>query len=183
MAKKLCTEDVPYYFSRTSVKFQGHAGHKIFDFDPNWAFLDCSSRLISLISMKLCTKLQVASVNIKMRANRIFTRFHLWVHKPCVKQSPAPSYVWNQCWKGVKVGPNLLIHPFVPLSILCWTITFPERKLEWLSSDLNEIWYKLLLSKCCSVWVLYICILLFHLLPIFSHELIEAEWRIYSSVN
>ena len=27
-------------FSRSSIKFQGHAGQKIFDFDPNWAFLD-----------------------------------------------------------------------------------------------------------------------------------------------
>ena len=36
-------EDVSYCFSRSSFKFQGHAGHKITDFDPNWAFPGCNS--------------------------------------------------------------------------------------------------------------------------------------------
>ena len=35
-------EDVPYCFSRSSVKFQGHAAHKIVDFDTNWVFPDCN---------------------------------------------------------------------------------------------------------------------------------------------
>ena len=34
--------EVPYCFSRSSVKFQGHAGQKIAHFDPNWAFMDCN---------------------------------------------------------------------------------------------------------------------------------------------
>ena len=36
-------EEVPYCFSRSSFKCQGHGGQKIADFDPNWAFLDCNS--------------------------------------------------------------------------------------------------------------------------------------------
>ena len=32
--------DVPYCFSRSYVKFQGHTGQNITDFDPNWAFPD-----------------------------------------------------------------------------------------------------------------------------------------------
>ena len=31
-------EEVPYCFSRSSIKFQGHTGQNITDFDPNWAF-------------------------------------------------------------------------------------------------------------------------------------------------
>ena len=31
-------EEVPYYFPRSSIKFQGGTGQKIADFDPNWAF-------------------------------------------------------------------------------------------------------------------------------------------------
>ena len=27
------------------MKFQGHTGQKIANFDPNWAFMDCNSRL------------------------------------------------------------------------------------------------------------------------------------------
>ena len=33
-------EEVPYSFSRASIKFQGHTGQNIVDFDPNWAFPD-----------------------------------------------------------------------------------------------------------------------------------------------
>ena len=33
--------EVPYCFSRSSIKFQGHTGQNITDFDPNWAFPDC----------------------------------------------------------------------------------------------------------------------------------------------
>ena len=51
-------EEVPYCFSRSSVKFQGHTWQKITDFDQNWVFPDCNSSLNSLMAMKWCTKLE-----------------------------------------------------------------------------------------------------------------------------
>ena len=66
MAMKLCIkawssiEEVPYCFSRSFVKFQGHMGQKIADFDPNWAFPECNSSLNSPMALKWCTKLNVA---------------------------------------------------------------------------------------------------------------------------
>ena len=30
--------EIPYWFPRSSIKFQGHTGQNITDFDPNWAF-------------------------------------------------------------------------------------------------------------------------------------------------
>ena len=53
-------EEVPYCFSRSSVKFQGHTALKIVEFDPNWAFPDCNSSLNSTMAMKCCTKLETA---------------------------------------------------------------------------------------------------------------------------
>ena len=53
-------EEVPYCFSRSSVKFQGHTALKIVKFDPNWAFPDCNSSLNSPMAMKCCTKLETA---------------------------------------------------------------------------------------------------------------------------
>ena len=53
-------EEVPYCFSRSSVKFQGHIVLKIVEFDPNWAFPDCNSSLNSLMAMKCSTKLETA---------------------------------------------------------------------------------------------------------------------------
>ena len=54
-------EEVPYCFSRSSVKFQGHTALKIVKFDPNWAFPDCNSSLNSPMAMKCCTKLETAN--------------------------------------------------------------------------------------------------------------------------
>ena len=52
--------EVPYCFSRSNVKFQGHTALKIVKFDRNWAFLDSNSSLNSLMVMKCCTKLETA---------------------------------------------------------------------------------------------------------------------------
>ena len=53
-------EEVPYCFSRSYVKLQGHTAKKIIHFDPNWAFPDCNSSLNSPMAMKCCTKLETA---------------------------------------------------------------------------------------------------------------------------
>ena len=50
--------EVPYCFSRSSVKFQGHTALKMVEFDSNWAFPDCNSSLNSPMAMKCCTKLE-----------------------------------------------------------------------------------------------------------------------------
>ena len=47
-------------FSRSSIKFQGHTALKIVEFDPDWAFPDCNTRLNSPMATKWCTKLEVA---------------------------------------------------------------------------------------------------------------------------
>ena len=55
-----CLEEVPYCFSRSSVKFQGHTALKIVQFDPDWSFPDCNSSLNLPMAPKWCTKLEVA---------------------------------------------------------------------------------------------------------------------------
>ena len=53
-------EEVPYCFSRSYVKFQGHTALKIVEFDPNWGFPDCNSSLNSPMATKWYTKIEVA---------------------------------------------------------------------------------------------------------------------------
>ena len=50
--------EVPYSFSRSYVKCQGHTALKIVEFDPNWALPDSNSSLNSSMAMKCCTKLE-----------------------------------------------------------------------------------------------------------------------------
>ena len=45
-------QKVPYCFSRSSIKYQGHIGQKIMNFNLNWAFPDCNSSLNSLMALK-----------------------------------------------------------------------------------------------------------------------------------
>ena len=55
-----CLEEVPYCFSRSSVKFQSHTALKIVEFDPNWAFPDSNSSFDTPMATKWCIKLEVA---------------------------------------------------------------------------------------------------------------------------
>ena len=68
--------EVPYCFSRSYIKFQGHTALKIVEFDPNWAFPDCNSSLNSPMATKCCTKLETA----KERCPIVF-QGHLWNFK------------------------------------------------------------------------------------------------------
>ena len=52
-------EEVTFCSSRSSVKFQGHTGNKIADFDPNVTFPDCNNSLNWPMAMKWCTKIEV----------------------------------------------------------------------------------------------------------------------------
>ena len=52
--------EVPYCFSRSYIKFQGHTALKIVEYDPDWAFPDSNSSLNLPMAMKCCTKLETA---------------------------------------------------------------------------------------------------------------------------
>ena len=52
-------EEVPYRFSRSSVKCQGHTRQKIANFDPNLVFPDYNYSLNWPMAVKWCTKLEL----------------------------------------------------------------------------------------------------------------------------
>ena len=129
-------EKVPYCFSRSSIKFQGHTGPKIADFDLNWAFPDCHSSFNSPMALKWCTKLK----KIKYRRGALyffsevihqFQRSHglknhrlnpIWVRLLGRSQLSNPSdlpcfswkYIWKCCWpwKGMFI-PGIFTEIFV----------------------------------------------------------------------
>ena len=62
-------EEMPYCFPRSFIKFQGHTGQNITDFDPNWAFPDYrpvaafkSLRFALLSFVSIIINFQVAKV-------------------------------------------------------------------------------------------------------------------------
>ena len=107
--------NVPYCFSRSSVKFEGHTTKNIVAFDPNWGFPDSS--LNSPMAMKWCTKHKAAlkrcpivfqgypsnfkvtrdkTLPILTRIERFRTVTPVWIHQ----------WLWNdaqslkQHWRG-----------------------------------------------------------------------------------
>ena len=95
-------EEVPYCFSRSSVKFQGHTALKIIDFDPNWAFPDCNSKFeitdghqmmhkawssieeVPYCFSRSCVKLQghmAKKSSILTQIGRYRTATPVWIHR------------------------------------------------------------------------------------------------------
>ena len=82
-------EEVPYCFSRSYVKSQGHAAKKIDDFDTHWAFPDCNSSLNSPMAMKWRIELEVT-----------------WRRCPIVFEGHTPNCKVTRLKKIVDFDPN-----------------------------------------------------------------------------
>ena len=122
-----CLEEVPYCFSRSSVKFQGHTALKIVEFDLDWAFPDCNSSLNSPMAMKCCTKLETA----KERCPIVFQGHPSNFKVTWYKTSPIfypnwafPDYRPVAAFKSLRFA---LLHIIQPL---CGSIIFTENLRE-----------------------------------------------------
>ena len=105
--------EVPYCFSRSSVKFQGRTALKIVEFDPNWSFPDCNSSLNSPMAMKCCTKLETA----KERCPIIFHGHPSNFKVTRDKTSP----ILTQIGRFWTIGRSQLSNPSdLPCSKRCW---------------------------------------------------------------
>ena len=95
--------EVPYCFSRSYVKFQGHTDLKIVEFDPNWAFPDSNSSLNSPMAMKCCTKLETT----KERCPIVFQGHPSNFKVTRDKTSP----ILIQIWRFRTIGRSQLSNP------------------------------------------------------------------------
>ena len=142
--------EVPYCFSRSNVKFQGHTALKIVEFDPNWAFPDSDSSLNSPMAMKCCTKLETAKErcpivfqghpsNFKVTQDKtspILTqigRFQTIGRSQLSNPSDLPCFNWGHLCPSVIVVACICVCvcvcPFVCLSI-CVSMCLSFRSLS-----------------------------------------------------
>ena len=110
--------EVPYCFSRSYVKLQGHTALKIVEFDPNWAFPDCNSSLNSWMAMKCCTKLET----VKERCPFVFQGHPSYFKVTRYKTSP----ILTQIGHYRTIGRSQLSNPS-DLPCLC-----PADNVLWL---------------------------------------------------
>ena len=125
---------MPYCFSRSSVKFQGHTALKIVEFDPNWAFPDCNSSLNSPMAMKCCTKLETA----KERCSIVFQGHPSNFKVTRYKTSP----ILTQIGRFWTIGRSQLSNPS-DLPCLGSSIKY-QGHTGWKIDDLNPVWVRLL---------------------------------------
>ena len=138
-------EEVPYCFSRSYVKFQGHTALKIVEFDPNWAFPDCNSSLNSPMAMKCCTKLETA----KERCPIVFQGHPSNFKVTRYKTSP----ILTQIGRFRTIGRSQLSNPS---DLPC--LSFHSR---WMLKDMNYHFFSSLhdiFPSCAYVQVVYVFI-------------------------
>ena len=163
-------EEVPYCFSRSSVKFQGHTALKIVEFDSKWAFPDCNSSLNSPMAMKGCTKLETAKERCPIVLQGHPANFKVTRDKT--------SLILTQIGRFRIIGRSQLSNPS-DLPCLGSSIKF-QGHTGWKIDDLNPIWVRLLgrsqLSNpsdlpCyhVSFFAIPFFLLLFYLLLFFHH--------------
>ena len=141
--------EVPYCFSRSSVKFQGHAALKIVEFDPNWAFPDSNSSSNSAMAMKCCTKLETA----KERCPIVFQGHPSNFKVTRDKTSPNLT----QIGRFRTIGRSQLSNPS---DLPCWrsSVKFQGRTAlkivifhpDWAFPDCNSSLNSPMGTKCCT---------------------------------
>ena len=123
--------EVPYCFSRSNVKFQGHTALKIVKSYRNWAFLDSNSSLNSLMVMKCCTKLETA----KERCPIVFQSHPSNFKVTRDKTSP----LLTRIGRFRTIGRSQLSNPSdLPCFVVVWLwwilpITYRVTLLAWMS--------------------------------------------------
>ena len=126
-------EEVPYCFSRSSIKFQGHIALEIVEFDSNWAFPDCNSSLNSTMAMKCCTKLETA----KKRCPIVFQGHPSNFKVTRDKTSPILTQIGRfglQAGRSFQIPQICLVVFLIDISVkglTCW--------LEVVSDDLSQV--------------------------------------------
>ena len=111
-------EEVPYCFSRSSIKFQGHIALEIVEFDSNWAFPDCNSSLNSTMAMKCCTKLETA----KERCPIVFQGHPSNFKVTRDKTSPILTQIGRfglQAGRSFQI-PQICLVDYVPINVSSW---------------------------------------------------------------
>ena len=68
-------KEVPHCFQGHPTNFEVKWNNKIADFDPNWEFPDCNSRLNSPMALKRCTKLDVVQKRCPIVLSKASVKF------------------------------------------------------------------------------------------------------------
>ena len=141
-------EEVPYCFSRSYVKFQGHTALKIIKFDPNWAFPDCNSSLNSPMAMKCCTKLETAKERCPIVFQGHLSNFKVTRYKT--------SPILTQIGHFRTVGRSQLSNPS---DLPCLIVSTHKNLCFWMKTDFDFTEFIGKLLKDLLTWLAFLLVI------------------------
>ena len=154
-------EEVPYCFSRSSIKFQGHMALKIVAFHPNWPFPDSSSSLNTPMATKWCTKLEVALKRCPIVFEGHLPNFKVTRLKKCSNLTQIGRFrtvtpVWihqwlrrHKAWGSIKEMPYCFSRSYVKFQGHT-ALKIVEFDSDWLFPDCKSILNSPMASKWCT---------------------------------
>ena len=159
---------MPDFFSRLSIKFQGHIGQKLVDFQPNWVFTDYNSSFNSPTALKWSTKLSIEEVPYCFSRSSIKFQGHTgWKIEdlnPISVRLLGQSQLSNPSDLPCFLMPNRVFQTFRQpwLSVAIFFIqTFGKCSLyssvRWLWNRLKACWVPVALSNTSQFVVLTVC--------------------------
>ena len=138
-------EEVPYYFSRSSIKFQGHTGWKIFDLNQIWVRLIGRSQLSNLSDLP-CFYIKEVCRGMSFPISRKY-RTHLMYLK---------ATTFHHWMESLYVYLGILIHWFTQYFNPCHTCRMFLHVIEMSMYILNFYAYTVLREFCTNYgFVLY----------------------------
>ena len=132
-------EEMPYCFPRSSIKFQGHTGQNITDFDPNWAFRTTGRSQLSNPSDLPCCGLGNMLIWF---VHKSWNKFAWWCH-----QMETFSMLLA-VWKGN--SPVTSEFPSIRPVMQSFDVFFDLCLNKRLSKQSRHQWYEMPLR--CSLW-------------------------------
>ena len=95
-------EEVPDYFSRSYIKFQGHTGWKIDDLDKIWARLLDRSQLSNPSDLP-CSRLSIKFQGHTQQMSMIFIRIeHFWTGLQLPFEFPDDHEMMHKAWSSIE---------------------------------------------------------------------------------
>ena len=152
--------EMPYCFQGSSIKFQGHTGQNITDFDPNWAFPDYRPvaafkslrfALFFLVKWKIW-RISCIMLTDLIESYLLCQHFRSWISFTFYSQIPlsrAPLTHGNQLVAVAPWTPNFsdsslaAAHMTEPVTHMCWS-----EQISPLVHSSQATWQPFNLSHC-----------------------------------
>ena len=183
-------EEMPYCFPRSSIKFQGHTGQNVTDFDPNWAFSDyrpvaafkslrfallTAGYMLALLAAVVCWEVYICQAQAFVAISNISSDD---ISKVWCKTTVSPLLMqWRYCSLVLSHQYSKQHHKFL-MSVVCDTLwqTVNHIIVAWDLSQADTTWHIHIpsLSLCCTEFIIVNISIYLYFLSVLNIEIVQV---------